>query len=53
MRINIRRQVFLKERKYIEKNLNRHINDNFSDFSSSYESDKELLSAYFSLREQF
>ena len=31
-------QVFLKECKYIEKKVIRHINDNFSDFSSSDES---------------
>ena len=28
-------QVFLKECKYIEKKVIRHINDNLSDFSSS------------------
>ena len=34
-------QVFLKECKYIEKKEIRHINDNLSDFSYSYdESDK-------------
>ena len=34
--------VFLKECKYIEKKMVRHINDNFSDFSNfSDESDKE------------
>ena len=32
-------QVFLKECKYIEKKVIRHINDNLSDFSSSNESD--------------
>ena len=34
-------QVFLKECKYIEKNVVRHINNNLSDFSSSDESDEE------------
>ena len=34
-------QVFLKECKYIEKNVIRHINDNLSDFYSSDESDEE------------
>ena len=35
-------QVFLKECKYIEEKVIRHIPDNFSDFpSSSDESDKE------------
>ena len=35
-------QVFLKECKYNEKKVIRHINDNLSDFSSySDESDKE------------
>ena len=34
-------QVFLKECKYIEKKVIRHINDNLSDFSSSDESDEE------------
>ena len=35
-------QVFLKELKYIEKKVIRHINDNLSDFSSpSDESDEE------------
>ena len=35
-------QVFLKEYNYIEKIVVRHINDNLSDFSSSYdESDEE------------
>ena len=33
-------QVFLKERKWIEKKVIRHINDNLSDFSSSNESDE-------------
>ena len=32
-------QVFLKECKYIEKKVIRHINDNLSDFSYSDESD--------------
>ena len=30
-------QVFLKECKYIEKKVNRHINENLSDISSSGE----------------
>ena len=34
-------QVSLKECKYIEKKLIRHINDNLCDFSSSDESDEE------------
>ena len=35
-------QVFLKECKYIEKKVIRHVNDNLSDFSSSSsESDEE------------
>ena len=34
-------QGFLKERKYIEKKVIRHINDNLSEFSSSNESDEE------------
>ena len=34
-------QVYLKGCKYIEKKVARHINDNFSDFSSSDESDEE------------
>ena len=34
-------QVFLKERKYIEKRVTRHISDNLSDFSYSEESDEE------------
>ena len=33
-------QVFLKECKYIEKKVIRHINDYLSDFSSSDESDE-------------
>ena len=32
--------LFLKECKYIEKNVIWHINNNLSDFSSSDESDK-------------
>ena len=34
-------QVSLKECKYIEKKVIRHINDNMSDFSSSNVSDEE------------
>ena len=34
-------QVFLKESKYNEKKVIRHINDNLSDFSSSDESGEE------------
>ena len=34
-------QMFLKECKYIEKKVIRHIVDNLSDFSSSAESDKK------------
>ena len=35
-------QVFLKERKYIEKKVFRHVHDNLSEFSySSVESDEE------------
>ena len=34
-------QEFLKECKYIEKKVIRHINDNLSDFSYSNESDEE------------
>ena len=37
------RQVFLKECKYIENKVIRHINDSLSNFSSSDESD-ELMS---------
>ena len=33
-------QVFLKEYKYIEKNVVRHIHNNLSDFSSSSSSDE-------------
>ena len=40
---NYRPQVFLEECKYIEKNVIRHINANLSDFSSSNESDQELI----------
>ena len=36
-------QVFLKECKYIEKKVIRHINDNLSDFSYSDDSDKEYM----------
>ena len=36
-------QVFLKERKYIEKNVVNNINDNLNDFFSSYESDEEEM----------
>ena len=38
-------QVFLKECKYIENKVIRHINDNLSDFSSSDESDEEYIKA--------
>ena len=34
-------QVFLKEYKYIEEKVVRHINDNLNDFSSSSESLEE------------
>ena len=34
-------QVFLKECKYLEKKVSRHINDNWSDFSSSDETGEE------------
>ena len=34
-------QVFLKERKYIEKKVVRHINDNLSDISSSDEPESD------------
>ena len=37
-------QAFLKECKYIEKKVMRHINDNLSDFSYFDESDEEQLS---------
>ena len=33
-------QVFSRECKYIKKKLIKHINDNFSDFSSDDESDE-------------
>ena len=36
-------QVFLKECKYIEKKVIRHINDDLSDFSLSDEFDKNKL----------
>ena len=36
-------QVFLKECKYIEKKVIRHINDNLSDFSYSDDSDEEYM----------
>ena len=36
-------QVFLKECKYIEKKVIRHINDNLSNFSYSDESDENKL----------
>ena len=36
---------FLKECKYTEKKIIRHINDNWSDFSSDGESDKEQIKA--------
>ena len=38
---NYYQQVFLKECKYIEKKVIRHINDNLSDFSSSSSSDDD------------
>ena len=45
-------QVFLKECKYIEKKVVRHINDNVSDFSYSFdESDEEQFNDF--LRKQF
>ena len=34
-------QAFLREYKYIDKNVVRNINDNLSDFSSDDESDEE------------
>ena len=37
--------MFLKECKYIEKNVVRYINDNLSDFSYSGESDEEQIRA--------
>ena len=39
-------QVFLKECKYIEKKVVRHINDNSSDFSYSSESDFPLINVW-------
>ena len=36
-------QVFLKECKYIEKNVIKHVNDNLSDFYSSDESYEEYM----------
>ena len=38
-------QKFLKECKYTEKKIIRHINDNWSDFSSDGESDEEQIKA--------
>ena len=38
---NYHLQVFLKECKYIEKNIIRHINDNLSDSFYSDESDEK------------
>ena len=38
---NYYRQVFLKECKNVEKKVIRHINNNLSDFPSSYEFDEE------------
>ena len=35
--------MFLKQSKYIEKKVIRHIKDNLSDFSSSDEPDKEKM----------
>ena len=40
---NYYRQVFLKECKYIEKKVIRHINDNLSDFCSSDENKLEWV----------
>ena len=40
-------QMFLKECKYIEKEVIRHINDNLSDFSSSDEPDEEQIGVKF------
>ena len=45
-------QVFLKERKYIEKKVVRHINNNLSDFSSSNESDEKEIKISF-LKKRF
>ena len=39
--VNYYRKMFLKECKYMEKKVIRHINDNLSDFSSSDEFDEE------------
>ena len=39
-------QVFLKECKYIEKNVVRYNDDNLSDFSYSGESDEEQIRAF-------
>ena len=36
-------QVLLKECKYIERKVNRHVNDNSSDFSYSDVSDEEWI----------
>ena len=36
-------QVLLKECKYIEKKVVRHIHDNLSDFSSSDDSNEEYI----------
>ena len=36
-------QVFLKEFKYIEKKVIRHVHGNLSDFSFSEDSDKEQI----------
>ena len=38
-------QVFLKECNALRKKVSRHINDNFSDFSSSGESNEEQIKA--------
>ena len=38
---NYYQEVFLKDCKYIEKKVIRHVNDNLSDFSSFDESDEE------------
>ena len=37
--------MFLKECKYTEEKVIRHINDNLNDFSSSDESDEEQIKA--------
>ena len=39
---NYYRQVFLKECKYIEKNVVGHINDNLSDFSYSVSDEEQV-----------